>query len=69
MMSVVAGFVIGYVLGRRFGPLDSGQVNQAWDKIKKSEEVQDIVTGGAMMVSQVLQERVKSLASKMTSKS
>jgi hypothetical protein len=69
MMGVIAGFVIGYVLGRRFGPLDSSEVNLAWDKIKNSDEVQDIVTGGAMMVSQVLQQRVKSLASQMTSKS
>jgi hypothetical protein len=69
MMSVMVGFILGYVLGRQFGPLNYDEIHQAWDKIKSSEEVRDTVTGGTMMVSQVLQQRVKALAGQKPSKS
>ena len=68
MMSVIAGLVLGYVLGRKLGPMNYEEINQAWDKIRTSEEVRDTVVGGRMILSEVLQEQIKKLTGRGASK-
>ena len=68
MMSVIAGLVFGYVLGRKFGPMNYGEINQAWDKIRTSEEVRDTFVGGKMIARQMLQEQIKTLTGRGSSK-
>lgn len=68
MMSVVAGFVAGYLLANRSGRINFGELNESWEKIRTSEEVQDFVTGGTMMVRQVVKQGVKGLAGKLSGK-
>lgn len=68
MMSVIAGLVLGYVLGRKLGPMNYGEISQAWDKIRTSEEVRDTVVGGRMILGEVLQEQIKTLTGRESSK-
>lgn len=55
-MGVVIGFVIGYILGTKDGPLKLDEISRAWDDIKKSEEAQALVAGGADLALQMLQQ-------------
>lgn len=55
-MGIVIGFIIGYILGTKSGPLDIDKITQAWDEIKSSEEAQAIVAGGASMALQMFQQ-------------
>ena len=55
-MGVVIGFVIGYILGTKSGPLDLDEISQAWADIRNSEEAQALVAGGADMALQMFQQ-------------
>lgn len=55
-MGVIIGFIIGYILGTRSAPLDFEEISQAWEDIRKSEEAQALVSGGADMALQVIQQ-------------
>ena len=69
MMSVIAGFIAGYMLSSKNSkPLNLAEILQAWDTIRNSEEFQDIVAGGTMMVGQVMQQGVKGMADLMLPK-
>jgi hypothetical protein len=57
-MGLVIGFIIGYILGSQTGPLNLDEISQAWGDIKQSEEAQDLVSGGANMVLQMLQQTI-----------
>jgi len=46
-MDVAIGLVVGYLVGTKAGRLDFNEMRQAWDKIKRSEEAQDLVAGTA----------------------
>lgn len=62
MMSVIVGFVVGFVVGTKNGPIDVAETRQAWQRIQASQEFQDIITGGTMMVGQVVQQGIKGVA-------
>jgi hypothetical protein len=55
-MGVIVGFIIGYILGTRNGPLDLDEINEAWEDIRNSEEAQAVVAGGADIVLQMIQK-------------
>lgn len=57
-MEVVIGFIIGYILGTQSGPLDLDEISQAWEDIRKSEEVQALIAGGADIALQVFKQEL-----------
>lgn len=57
-MGVVIGFIIGYFLGSKGGPINLDEISHAWNDIKQSGEAQDFISGGANMVLQMLQQTI-----------
>jgi len=57
-MGVFIGFIIGYIIGTKSGPLDLDEIGQAWNEIKSSEELQAVVAGGADMALQMLKQGI-----------
>ena len=62
-MGVVIGVVVGYVMGSRAGSDAWSELEEAWKTIISSEEVQDLVSGGASMARDLLSRRAEILAS------
>jgi len=57
-MGVIIGFIIGFFLGTKNGPLQFDEINKAWEDIKKSEEAQAIIAGGADIALQVMRQGI-----------
>ena len=62
-MGVIIGVVVGYVMGSRAGPDAWSELEEAWQTIISSEEVQDLVAGGISMARDLLSRRTEILAS------
>ncbi len=60
-MEVAIGFAVGYYLGSMAQPLDFDEIKHAWQEIKKSEEAQALLSGGALIARQVLRHSVTTL--------
>lgn len=65
-MEVVIGFMVGYYLGSITQPLDFAEINRAWQEIKKSEEAQAFMQGGAAIARQALRQSMSALLSEGT---
>ena len=52
-MDVMLGFLAGYLLGSKLGPLEPDKISKAWASILKSKETQAFI-GGAFDVARHL---------------
>jgi hypothetical protein len=62
-MGVIIGVVVGYVMGSRAGSDAWSELEEAWQTIISSEEVQDLLSGGVSMARDLLSRRAEILAS------
>jgi hypothetical protein len=49
-MVALGGFVIGYLLGAKAGPEGLAELADAWNTIRRSDEVRGLVSGFGSMV-------------------
>ncbi|HEY1653230.1 MAG TPA: hypothetical protein VGG09_15195 [Acidimicrobiales bacterium] len=61
-MGVIIGVIVGYALGAKAGPDAWTEIEDAWHTIYTSEEVRDLVAGGADIIRQVLEKRAEVIA-------
>ncbi len=61
-MGVIIGVLIGYAMGSKAGPDAWAELEDAWHTIYTSEEVRDLVAGGADIVRQVVERRAEIVA-------
>jgi hypothetical protein len=61
-MGVIIGVIVGYALGAKAGPEAWTEIEDAWHTIYTSEEVRDLVAGGADILRQVLEKRAEVIA-------
>ncbi|HEX3796324.1 MAG TPA: hypothetical protein VHV57_17660 [Acidimicrobiales bacterium] len=61
-MGVVIGVMVGYALGSRAGSDAWSELEDAWKTIVNSEEVRDLVSGGASMARDLLGRRGEIIA-------
>jgi hypothetical protein len=61
-MGVIIGVIVGYALGSKAGPDAWTEIEDAWHTIYTSEEVRDLVAGGADILRQLLEKRAEVIA-------
>jgi hypothetical protein len=61
-MGVILGVVIGYALGSRAGPDAWTELEEAWHTIYTSEEVRDLLAGGASLARELVEKRAEVIA-------
>jgi hypothetical protein len=53
-MGALFGFVAGYIVGVRAGPQAFEELKDAWQTIRESEEVKELLAGGLAIVGDLL---------------
>ena len=61
-MGVILGVLIGYALGCRAGPDAWTELEEAWHTIYTSEEVRDLLAGGASLARELVEKRTEVIA-------
>jgi hypothetical protein len=53
-MGALVAFVAGYYVGTRVGPEGLEQLRDAWQTIRESEEVQELLSGGIAVLGDLV---------------
>jgi hypothetical protein len=61
-MGAAIGVVVGYLMGARAGEKGYEQLVDAWDTIRTSEEVRDILASGLMLARELAGRAAEMLA-------
>jgi hypothetical protein len=64
-MGAMVGMVIGYVLGTRAGERGRDELRESWQTISSSQEVRDMITGGAALGAVMLRRGRGMLAERL----
>ena len=64
-MGTMLGVVIGHVLGTRAGEKGYDELRDAWNTIRSSDEVKDMVAGGFSIARGLLQRGGEMLATRL----
>lgn len=64
-MGALIGFAVGYVFGMRKGPEGFDELRESWETISSSEEVRDLVSGGASILRDLLLRRRSVIADRL----